>query len=49
MILESQVSYWRPRVEEVLDDYLKAEQLLTINADEYMLQEQVQQLKEKVR
>ena len=40
-------SYWRPRVEEVLEDYLKAESLLTINADEYILQKQVQQLKEK--
>ena len=39
--------YWRPRPEEILEDYLKAEQLLTINADEYILQKQVQQLKEK--
>jgi len=40
-------SYWRPREQEVLEDYLKAESLLSVNSDKVILQKQVSELKEK--
>ena len=42
-------SYWRPRQDEVLEDYLKAVDLLTINYDNSTLQKQVAELTEKSR
>jgi integrase len=42
-------SYWRPTVREVLEDYLKAVPLLTINGDNIVLQKQVAELTEKSR
>lgn len=41
--------YWRPREDEVLEDYLKAVDLLTINYDNSTLQKQVAELTEKSR
>ncbi|MGA9318767.1 MAG: hypothetical protein WBV84_12005, partial [Nitrososphaeraceae archaeon] len=40
-------SYYKPREHEVLEDYLKAIDLLTINSDSKLLQKQVEELKEK--
>jgi hypothetical protein len=40
-------SYYKPQEREVLDDYLKAVDLLTINSDKVILQKQVLELKEK--
>ena len=40
-------NYYRPSEQEILDEYLKAVNLLIINDDEYRLSKQVQQLKEK--
>jgi predicted transcriptional regulator YheO len=40
-------SYYKPTEREVLEDYLKAQGLLTINADKMILQKQVTELKEK--
>ena len=40
-------SYWRPTEREVLEDYLKAVDLLTINDDKLTLQKQVIELTEK--
>jgi hypothetical protein len=40
-------SYYRPTEQEVLEDYRKAIDLLTVNGDNAILQKQVQQLKEK--
>jgi hypothetical protein len=40
-------SYWRPTECEVLEDYLKAVPLLTINGDNLILQKQVEELTEK--
>jgi integrase len=40
-------SYYKPTEHEVLDDYLKAIDLLTINSDKVVLQKQVLELKEK--
>jgi hypothetical protein len=40
-------SYWRPIEREVLEDYLKAVPLLTINGDDVALQKQVKELTEK--
>jgi integrase len=40
-------SYYKPQEREVLDDYLKAVDLLTINTDKVILQKQVTELKEK--
>jgi integrase len=40
-------SYYKPREHEVLEDYLKATDLLTINSDSKLLQKQVEELKEK--
>jgi hypothetical protein len=37
-------SYWRPTEREVLEDYLKAVPLLTINGDNLILQKQVEEL-----
>ena len=34
-------SYWRPTDREILEDYLKAVDLLTINSDKFILQKQV--------
>ena len=40
-------SYWRPTEAEVLDDYLKAVPLLTINGESLALQNQIKELSEK--
>jgi hypothetical protein len=40
-------SYYKPTEREVLEDYLKAVPLLTINSDKIGLQKQVLELKEK--
>jgi hypothetical protein len=40
-------SYYRPLEKELLQDYLKAVDLLTINSDKLTLQKQVLELKEK--
>jgi hypothetical protein len=40
-------SYYKPTEHEVLEDYLKAVELLTINGDKTILQKQVLELKEK--
>ena len=40
-------SYYKPQAGEVLEDYLKAVDLLTINSDKVILQKQVTELKEK--
>ena len=40
-------SYYKPTEHEVLEDYLKAVDLLTINSDKVILQKQVTELKEK--
>ena len=40
-------SYYKPTEREVLEDYLKAHDLLTINTDKVILQKQVTELKEK--
>jgi hypothetical protein len=40
-------SYYKPRECEVLEDYMKATDLLTINNDSKLLQKQVEELKEK--
>jgi hypothetical protein len=40
-------SYYRPLEKELLEDYLKAVDLLTINSDKLVLQKQVTELKEK--
>jgi hypothetical protein len=40
-------SYWRPTEREVLEDYLKAVPLLTINGDDVVLQKLVKELTEK--
>jgi integrase len=40
-------SYYKPTEREVLEDYLKAVDLLTINGDKIILQKQVFELKEK--
>jgi predicted kinase len=42
-------SYYKPKKREVLEDYFKATDLLTINADKIVLQKQVIELKEKTR
>jgi hypothetical protein len=38
---------WKPTEREVLEDYLKATDLLTINSDSKLLQKQIEELKEK--
>jgi predicted kinase len=40
-------SYYKPTEREVMEDYLKAVDSLTINADKVVLQKQVAELKEK--
>ena len=40
-------SYYKPTEREVLEDYLKAVDLLTINSDKVILQKQVLELREK--
>lgn len=40
-------SYWRPTEQEVLEDYLKAVDLLSINGNEEKLSKQVQELKDR--
>lgn len=40
-------SYYKPTENEVLQDYLKAADILTINSDKIVLQKQVAELKEK--
>jgi hypothetical protein len=40
-------SYWKPTEREILEDYLKAVPLLTINGDNIVLQKQVEELTEK--
>ena len=40
-------SYYKPKEREVMEDYLKAADSLTINSDKVVLQKQVAELKEK--
>ena|ERR671914_291664 len=40
-------SYYKPQAREVLEDYLKAVETLTINDDKLTLQKQVEELTEK--
>ncbi len=40
-------SYYKPTEREVLEDYLKAVPLLTINGDDLILKKQVEELTEK--
>jgi len=42
-------SYYKPTEKEVMDDYLKAIDLLTINGDKIALQKQVTELREKTK
>jgi hypothetical protein len=42
-------SYYKPTQQEVLEDYLKAVPLLTINGDNLILQKQVEELTEKTK
>jgi hypothetical protein len=42
-------SYYKPTERELLDDYLKAADLLTLNGDKAVLQRQVAELKEKTK
>ena len=42
-------SYYKPTEREVLEDYLKAAPLLTINTDNLILQKKVEELTEKTR
>jgi hypothetical protein len=45
--LKTSESYWKPTEREILEDYLKAVPLLTINSDNLILQKQVEELTEK--
>jgi hypothetical protein len=45
--LKTSESYWKPTEREILDDYLKAVPLLTINGSGVILQKQVEELTEK--
>ncbi len=40
-------SYWRPTEQEVLQDYLKAVPLLSINTENNILQKKIEELTEK--
>ena len=40
-------SYYRPKEKEVLEDYLKAADLLTINRENSKLQKQVEKIKQE--
>ena len=42
-------SYYRPSDKDILDDYLKAVDLLTINTTQIVLEKQITELKEKSR
>jgi hypothetical protein len=42
-------SYYRPSDKDILDDYLKAVHLLTINTTQIVLEKQITELKEKSR
>jgi hypothetical protein len=42
-------SYYKPTEHEVMEDYLKAVPLLTINSDKLILQKQVEELTEKTK
>jgi hypothetical protein len=42
-------SYYKPTEREVMEDYLKAIDLLTISGDKIVLQKQVAELKEKTK
>src|SRR6187200_3478718 len=42
-------SYYKPTARDVMEDYLKAVELLTINGDKVVLQKQVAELKEKTK
>jgi hypothetical protein len=42
-------SYYKPRIHEVMEDYLKAVDLLTIHGDKLVLLKQVTELKEKTK
>jgi hypothetical protein len=42
-------SYYRPTEHEVLEDYLKAVSLLTINGENILLQKQVNELREETQ
>jgi hypothetical protein len=42
-------SYWRPTEQELLQDYLKAVPLLSINGNSMVLEMQIEQLTEKSR
>ncbi len=42
-------SYYKPTEREVLEDYLKAIPLLTINGENLVLQKQIQELAEKTK
>jgi hypothetical protein len=45
--LRTSESYWKPTEREILDDYLKAVPLLTINSSDFILQKQVEELLKK--
>jgi hypothetical protein len=45
--LRTSESYWKPTEREILDDYVKAVPLLTINGNDLVLQKQVEELTEK--
>ena len=42
-------SYWRPTEQEVLQDYLKAVPLLSINTENNILQKKIEELTEKMK
>ncbi len=42
-------SYYKPKEKDVLDDYLKAVELLTIEGDRAILQKQVQRIKQETK
>ena len=45
--LKTSESYWKPTEREILDDYLKAVPLLSINGNDLVLQKQLEELTEK--
>lgn len=49
MILVFSASYYRPTEKEVLADYLKAVDVLTVNGDKQRLQKQVEELKQETK
>jgi hypothetical protein len=42
-------SYWRPTENELLDDYLKAVPLLSVNDNSTILEKQIEQVNERNR